>query len=57
MRMLPGEEWLGVRLAVAGEESDGVGGASMVRGLLFSVRGAPEAPVEDQEMTAQQLAA
>jgi hypothetical protein len=33
---LADQEWVAVGLAVGGQEPDGVGGSSMVLGLLFS---------------------
>jgi hypothetical protein len=52
-----GHKWVAVGLAVAGEEPDGVGvGLDGPRALVLGLQGAPEAAVEDQEVTAGQLA-
>jgi hypothetical protein len=51
-----GEERLAVSLAVAGQQPDGVGvGLNGPGALVLGLQGAPEAPVEDQQMTAWQL--
>jgi hypothetical protein len=53
----PGHTWVTVGLAVAGEEPDGVGvGLDGPGALVFGLQGPPETPVQDQEMTAGQLA-
>jgi hypothetical protein len=53
---LAGEERLAVGLAVAGKQPDGVGvGLDGPGALVLSLQAAPEAPVEDQEVTAWQL--
>jgi hypothetical protein len=53
---LPGEERLGVRLAVGGEQPDRVGvGLDGPGALVLGLQGAPEAPVQDQEVAAWQL--
>ncbi len=51
---LAGEDRMAVGLAVGGEEPDGVGIGLDGPGALV-LQGAPEAPVEDQEMPAGQL--
>jgi hypothetical protein len=54
---LAGEERAAMSLAVGGEESDGVGvGLDGAGALVLGLQGAPEAPAENQEMTARQLA-
>jgi hypothetical protein len=51
-----GHKWVAVGLAVAGEEPDGVGvGLDRPRALVLGLQGAPEAAVEDQEVTSWQL--
>jgi hypothetical protein len=53
---LAGEERLAVGLAVGGEQPDGVGvGLDGPGALVLGLQGAPEAPVEDQEVAAWQL--
>ena len=55
---LAGEKRLAVGLAVGGEQPDGVGvGLDGPGALVLGLQGAAEAPVEDQEVTAWQLAA
>jgi hypothetical protein len=45
-----------MRLAVGGEKADGVGvGLDGSGALVLGLQGAPEAPVENQEMPAWQL--
>jgi hypothetical protein len=52
---LAGEERLAVGLAVGGEQPDGVGvGLDGPGALVLGLQGAPEAPVQDQQMTAWQ---
>jgi hypothetical protein len=52
------EEWLAVGLAVGGEQPDGVGvGLDGPWTLVLGLQGAPEAPVEDQEVPAWELTA
>ena len=53
-----GEERLAVGLAVGGQQPDGVGvGLDGAGALVLGLQGAPEAPVENQEMPAWQLTA
>jgi hypothetical protein len=55
---LAGDERMSVSLAVGGEEPDGVGvGLDGPGALVLGLQGAPEAPVEGQEMAAWQLPA
>jgi hypothetical protein len=55
---LAGQQRPAVRLEVGGEQPDGVGvGLDGVGALVLGLQGAPEAPVEDQEVAAGQLAA
>ena len=55
---LVGEERPAVGLAVGGEQPDGVGvGLDGPGALVLGLQGAPKASVEDQEVTAGQLAA
>ena len=53
---LAGEQRLAVGLAVGGEEPNGVGvGLDGPGALVLGLQGAPEAPVESQEVTTWQL--
>ena len=55
---LAGEQRLAVGLAVGGEEPDGVGvGLDGPGALVLGLQGAPEAPVEDQEVPSRQRTA
>jgi hypothetical protein len=53
---LAGEEWLTVGLAVDGEQPDGVGiGLHGPGALGLGLRGAPEAPAQNQQVASRPL--